>query len=223
MTAGGHHPGQHHRARADPVPDDRRHRAPARLRPRRPAGAQRDPGLPCSARTRSTRWSRRRSSPRRRWRSPPRRPTTPTSTGIIAAEVASELISRVAGKRLATTVGRRVPVVGGRRRRGRRRLRDLAGSAATPTASSCPRAERRAGLSRHAAAQLGADPVHRAGASGSGRRAGLGRSSRPARPSAASGRWSPGLALSGSCKRSASGAAPGAGPRGRRSRARRCP
>ncbi len=32
---------------------------------------------------------------------------------IISAEVASDLISRVAGKRLVTTVGRRVPVVGG--------------------------------------------------------------------------------------------------------------
>ena len=32
---------------------------------------------------------------------------------IISAEVASELITRVAGKRLATTVGRRIPVVGG--------------------------------------------------------------------------------------------------------------
>ena len=32
---------------------------------------------------------------------------------IISAEVASDLISRVAGKRLAMTVGRRVPVVGG--------------------------------------------------------------------------------------------------------------
>jgi hypothetical protein len=32
---------------------------------------------------------------------------------IIAGEVASELITRVAGKRLATTVARRVPVVGG--------------------------------------------------------------------------------------------------------------
>ncbi|PVG82285.1 hypothetical protein DDE18_12370 [Nocardioides gansuensis] len=31
----------------------------------------------------------------------------------ISAEVASDLIARVAGKRLATTVGRRVPVVGG--------------------------------------------------------------------------------------------------------------
>jgi uncharacterized protein (DUF697 family) len=33
--------------------------------------------------------------------------------GIIAAVVASDLIARVAGKRLATTVGRRIPVVGG--------------------------------------------------------------------------------------------------------------
>ncbi len=32
---------------------------------------------------------------------------------LISAEVAGELIRRVAGKRLATTVGRRVPVVGG--------------------------------------------------------------------------------------------------------------
>lgn len=32
---------------------------------------------------------------------------------IVSAEVASELITRVAGKRLATTIGRRVPVVGG--------------------------------------------------------------------------------------------------------------
>ena len=32
---------------------------------------------------------------------------------IISAEVASELISKVAGKRIAVTVGRRVPVVGG--------------------------------------------------------------------------------------------------------------
>jgi uncharacterized protein (DUF697 family) len=32
---------------------------------------------------------------------------------LISAEVASDLIARVAGKRLATTVGRRVPVVGG--------------------------------------------------------------------------------------------------------------
>lgn len=32
---------------------------------------------------------------------------------IISAEVAADLIARVAGKRLATTVGRRVPVIGG--------------------------------------------------------------------------------------------------------------
>ena len=36
---------------------------------------------------------------------------------LIAAEVASDLITRVAGKRLAVTVGRRVPVVGGAGRR----------------------------------------------------------------------------------------------------------
>jgi len=32
---------------------------------------------------------------------------------VIAAEVASELLTKIAGKRVATTVGRRVPVVGG--------------------------------------------------------------------------------------------------------------
>ena len=32
---------------------------------------------------------------------------------IMAAEVTSELLTKVAGKRIATTVGRRVPVIGG--------------------------------------------------------------------------------------------------------------
>jgi hypothetical protein len=37
----------------------------------------------------------------------------PHLDGVIAAEVTSELLTKVAGKRIATTVGRRVPVVGG--------------------------------------------------------------------------------------------------------------
>jgi hypothetical protein len=37
----------------------------------------------------------------------------PNLDATVSAEVASDLITRVAGKRLATTVGRRVPVVGG--------------------------------------------------------------------------------------------------------------
>ena len=37
----------------------------------------------------------------------------PGLDATVATEVASELVARVAGKRLATTVGRRVPVVGG--------------------------------------------------------------------------------------------------------------
>lgn len=37
----------------------------------------------------------------------------PNLNAIVSMEVASDLIARVAGKRLATTVGRRVPVVGG--------------------------------------------------------------------------------------------------------------
>ena len=37
----------------------------------------------------------------------------PQLSRVMAAEVASELITKVAGKRVATTIGRRVPVVGG--------------------------------------------------------------------------------------------------------------
>ncbi|MDN4172097.1 EcsC family protein [Nocardioides sp. SOB77] len=37
----------------------------------------------------------------------------PDLDAVVSAEVASELITKVAGKRIATTVGRRVPVVGG--------------------------------------------------------------------------------------------------------------
>ena len=37
----------------------------------------------------------------------------PHLDSVIAAEVSAELITKVAGKRIATTVGRRVPVVGG--------------------------------------------------------------------------------------------------------------
>lgn len=33
--------------------------------------------------------------------------------GVVAAEVTAELLTKVAGKRIATTVGRRIPVVGG--------------------------------------------------------------------------------------------------------------
>jgi hypothetical protein len=37
----------------------------------------------------------------------------PHLDGVIAAEVTSELVTKVAGKRVATTVGRRIPVMGG--------------------------------------------------------------------------------------------------------------
>jgi hypothetical protein len=37
----------------------------------------------------------------------------PHLDAVVAAEVTSELLTKVAGKRIATTVGRRVPVVGG--------------------------------------------------------------------------------------------------------------
>ncbi len=48
---------------------------------------------------------------------------------VVSAVVASELITRMAGKRLATTVGRRIPVVGGVVGGERRRLLHLAGRA----------------------------------------------------------------------------------------------
>ena len=37
----------------------------------------------------------------------------PTLDGVIAAVVATDMITRIAGKRVVTTVGRRIPVVGG--------------------------------------------------------------------------------------------------------------
>lgn len=37
----------------------------------------------------------------------------PTLDGVISSVVATDMLTRIAGKRLATTVGRRVPVVGG--------------------------------------------------------------------------------------------------------------
>ena len=57
--------------------------------------------------------SRSSRSRRRRWRWRPLRRTTRTLDQIISAEVAADLIAKVAGKRLAGTVGRRIPVVGG--------------------------------------------------------------------------------------------------------------
>ena len=57
-------------------------------------------------------WSKKKL-PAPRWRSRPRPRYDPHLDQIIAAEVTSELVTKVAGKRVATTVGRRVPVVGG--------------------------------------------------------------------------------------------------------------
>lgn len=37
----------------------------------------------------------------------------PALDQVVSAEVAADIVARIAGKRLATTVGRRVPVVGG--------------------------------------------------------------------------------------------------------------
>ena len=45
--------------------------------------------------------------------SPPRRRTTPISTTGSPAEVAAELIARVAGKRTIAFIARKIPVIGG--------------------------------------------------------------------------------------------------------------
>ncbi len=98
------------------------HRPPARLRPRRPAGPQRDPGLHARRGHRRTPWSSRRSSPRRRWRSPPRRRTTrPRPADLRRGRLRAD---HQGGRQAAG--GRRRPAGAGRRRlrrHGRRRLR----------------------------------------------------------------------------------------------------
>ena len=58
----------------------------------------------------------------------------PELNRIMAAEVTSELVTKVAGKRLATTIGRRVPVIGGLVGAGADGYSTWR-SAATPTAS----------------------------------------------------------------------------------------
>ena len=78
---GGRDPGEHHRARPDPVPAGRGHRAPAGLRARRTRGSATRSWPASSARTRSRTWSARRSCRAPRWGSRPRPPTTRTSTG----------------------------------------------------------------------------------------------------------------------------------------------
>ena len=118
-------PDQHLRARAGRVPDDRRHRAPARLRPRRPARAQRRPRLPARRGVGAATWSAPRSCRRRRWRWPPRLAHDPSLDRVISAEVASDLVQKVAGKKLAGTAGPTDPARRRTGRHGRRRLRDL--------------------------------------------------------------------------------------------------
>ena len=106
-------PDQHRRARADPVPDGRRRSrtcAATTSQDRRTRNAilasllgeerllslikrKKLPGTPMAIAT-----------------APVHDPHLDT---VMANEVAAELVTRVAGKRIATTVGRRVPVVGG--------------------------------------------------------------------------------------------------------------
>ena len=57
--------------------------------------------------------ARRRCCRRRRWRWPPRRCTTRAIDALVSAEVARDLVARVTGRRVATTIGRRVPGLGG--------------------------------------------------------------------------------------------------------------
>ena len=78
---------------------------------------------------------------------------------VIAAEVASDLVAKVAGKRLAATVG--PPDPAGRRpgRRGRRRLRDLAGRPLRRPRAPAPRPA--VGLHQHGGpARLRLEPAH---------------------------------------------------------------
>ena len=113
VTVAVTHPDEHRRVGPDPVPDGRRHRVTARLRPRRPPGPQRDPGHdPGRGRRRAP--GEEAPDPRAAdgaGHCPAPRPAT--STAWLPGEVAAELITRVAGKRLASTVGRRIPVLGG--------------------------------------------------------------------------------------------------------------
>ena len=126
VTAMRHDPGQHHRPGADPVPDGRRHRPPARLRPRRPTGAQRDPRLPARRGPGRRPGQEDASSRRRRWRWPPRRCTTRELDAVICRR--GRLRPDHQGRRQAARDHGRPPGAGRRRRRrhGRRRLRHLA-------------------------------------------------------------------------------------------------
>ena len=189
----------------------------------RPAG-QATPSWPASsARTPINRWSRKQRSRRRRWRWPPHRSTTPTWTGSSSTEVASDLIGKVAGRRVAMTVGRRVPVVGGLVGHGRRRLRDLADRplrrprAAAPRPRGRPRSRspvpETLGTLTHEGAQLVvADPA-------GGPPPWSSRPARPRRRRAPTWR-APGR---GCATARPPSAAPGAGRRGRRRRRHRCP
>ena len=78
---------------------------------------------------------------------------------VISAEVAADLVAKVAGKRLAVTVGRRIPVVGGLRRRGRRRLRDLAGRPLRRPRAPAPRHAGRPSSAR-GPGRLACEPAH---------------------------------------------------------------
>ena len=137
VTDDGDGAGQHHRAGAGPVPDDRRHRPPARLRPRRPAGAATRCWPACSARRRSRHGWADRSMPGAadgdghgsRSRPGPR----PGRLGRGRRRPGRQGRRQARGGHQA---GRRVPLVGGFV--GRVPTATPPGrSAATPTASSC--------------------------------------------------------------------------------------
>ena len=79
----------------------------------RPPGPQRDPACHPRRGRRSTQLVRKKKLPGAADGAGDRPAHDPHLDPIISVEVASDLITQVAGKRLATTVGRRVPVVGG--------------------------------------------------------------------------------------------------------------
>ena len=127
VTAAVTDPGQHHRAGADPVPDDRRHRPPARLRPRPTRGSATRSWSACSARTSVETAGRKQEAPGAAdgaGHRPGPRPAT--STGSISAR--GRLRPDHQGRRQAAR-DHGGPADPGRRRpgrRGRRRLRHLA-------------------------------------------------------------------------------------------------
>ena len=110
---GGDHPRQRHRARASSSAgwSPASPTCAVTTSPTRASATRSSPS--CWARSRSTSWSRSASCPARPMAIATAPVHDPDLDRVISAVVATDIIARVAGKRLATTVGRQIPVVGG--------------------------------------------------------------------------------------------------------------